>query len=210
MTAHLGFTVVDYSTGSLVGASPGDNLLVIVPKRPTSMTPLVEARGSSVRLREERLYFKTTRNTKGDVIIADLPPDTYSASFYATGYVPARMQVTSPRLDPLPIRLHRDASFRFAAEDTLILGEVVNASGEPHTGFDVTFVDSSEPIANHQVPLNAKGQFVIFVPEKKTSGSVTLRVQHAGGIVTISIPTVVLKRPNIACQVPNSSVITVP
>jgi hypothetical protein len=208
--AHLGFTVIDYSTAARVGAPPGDELTVVVPKRPATLPQLVEQRASSVRLREKRLYFETKRNAMGDVIVVDVSPGTYDVAIFAPGYVPFRTQIVAPRLDPLVVRLHRDPSFPFSAEDTLILGEVIRASGAPHTGFDVTFVDLTESIPNHHVPLNAKGRFAIFAPEKQTSGPVDLLVHHASGIVTVSLASVVLRRPNIARQVPNSPVITVP
>jgi len=210
MSANLGFRVLDYSTGTLVGAAPRDDLLVVVPKRPTTLPALDEGRASSVRIRDKRLYFETRRNALGDVTIADVPPDTYAAAFLATGYVPARAVVKAPLAEPLEVRLHRDASFRFAGDDTLIVGEVVKAGGGAHTGFDVTFVDLSEAIPRHSVPLNAKGQFVVFVPEKQTTSGVKLLVEHASGILTVVIPAVILNRPNIARQKPTSPVITVP
>lgn len=208
--ARLGFTVRDYSTRARLAGPPDGDLLVIVPRRPATLPPLEEVRFSSVRLRDKRLYFEPSRNGSGDVVVADVPAGTYDAGFYARGYVPFHAQVAAPHDAPIEILLHRDASYRFDAEDTLILGEVVNASGAPHTGFDVTFFDLTENIPNHRVPLNAKGQFVIFVPEKRTTGSVNLHVHHAAGIVPVLVVGVVLKRPNIAHQQPNSPVITVP
>ena len=45
-TPNLGFDVRDYSTATPIGAQPADGLLVLVPRRDSTLPPLVETYGS--------------------------------------------------------------------------------------------------------------------------------------------------------------------
>ncbi|HET7539659.1 MAG TPA: hypothetical protein VFK05_07300 [Polyangiaceae bacterium] len=194
---HLGFDVRDYSTHARVGNPPDDDLLVVVSRRNAALPPLTEGFDSSVRLRERRLYFGALRSASGFVVLPDVPPGNYPARIVAHHYVPFATNVTSPQLAPLAVALHRDAAFPFAPEDTLIRGRVRTAGGLPHTGFDVRLSDLTEAsVPNHRVPLNAAGDFVIFIPEKQTTGGISVEVFHAGGSVVTALPAVQLHRSN--------------
>jgi hypothetical protein len=194
---HLGFDVRDYSAGVPVGAPPRDELLVLVPRRATILPTLVERPDSSVRLLERRLFFDTTRSARGLVVAPDVPPGTYGLHLRAPHYVPFDGTVVSPLASPLRVDLHRDASYPFASEDTLIRGRVMRVSGVPLTGFDVRLNDPAATVPHHRVPLNGRGEFVIFVPEKRTSSTVTLNVFHPGGMLALITPPVTVHRSTV-------------
>jgi hypothetical protein len=194
---HLGFDVRDYSTRTKVGAPPVDDLLVLVPRRDSTLAPLVEVSTSSVRLRERRLFFNTRRSASGLVVVPDVPAGTYAARVEARYYVPFRTTLTSPQTAPLGVTLHRDASYPFGAEDTVIRGLVQKASGAPNLGFDVLLTDTADPLINHRVPLNAGGEYVAFFPEKQTTTGMSIRAFHSTGSVTVALASVVLNRSNL-------------
>lgn len=191
---HLAFDVRDYSTKlplALVG-----ELLVLVPRRDSGLPPLSERPDSSVRLAERRLYFDTVRSDSGVVVAPDVPPATYAVHLRARSFVPLDESVASPMTSPLRVDLHRDFSYPFAAGDTVIRGSVVRASGAALTGYDVQLIDPDAAVPQHRVPLNPLGQFLIFVPEKSASSTVTLDVFHPGGMLPIVTPPVIIHRSN--------------
>lgn len=195
---NLGFRVVDYSTRLSLGQTgAADRLWVVVPRRPDTLPPLSEENFSTWRRRDLRNFFPVRRNRSGDVVVPDVPVGTYRTRIYAPGYVPLESIFAAPMDAPIEVRLHRDATYPFGAGDTLYRGEVVTAASLAHSGFDVELLDLEPSVPNHRVPLNAKGQFVIFVPEKVTTGGVSLRVYHSGGSVIVNIANTLLHRVNL-------------
>lgn len=189
---HLGFTVVDFSTGAALSACT-----VVIP-RPMNPPSSPAAALVGVRLGDKQTYFETGRNGRGDIIVVNVPAGMHEAVISAHGYITARVSVTSPMIAPRRVHLHRDPSYQFGAHDTLILGEVVRASKEPYTGHDITFHDLVEPDLDHKVPLNPRGQFVVFVPRKRKAGAAEVIVPHASGPIKVPLARVDLGRPNIA------------
>jgi hypothetical protein len=194
---HLGFDIRDYSTKVRVGSPPRDGLRVLVPRRDAGLPALSEAPDSSVRLRETRLFFATTRSASGLVVVTNVPPGTYGLHLRAPYYVPLDGTVVSPLASPLRLELHRDAAYPFAQADTLIRGRVVRATGVPLTGFDVVLNDPAGTVPHHRVPLNARGEFVIFAPEKRVSSTVTLDVFHPGGTLSVATPLIAVHRSTV-------------
>ena len=131
------------------------------------------------------------------VVAPDVPAGTYALHLRAPYYVPFDGTVVSPLASSLRLDLHRDASYPFASADTLIRGRVVRASGVTLTGFDVRLNDPDPIVPHHRVPLNSRGEFVIFVPEKSTSGSVTLDVFHPGGTLAVVTPLILVHRSTV-------------
>jgi hypothetical protein len=105
---YLGFTVRDEVTGARLGAALGDKLVVRVARRPASLPPLVEAPGPSVGVDDPRLFFRTTRNLHGDIIVIHVPPGIYRVEIRARGYVTRSARVRSPQREPIGVRLRRD------------------------------------------------------------------------------------------------------
>lgn len=184
---NLGFDLHDYSTKTRLDRLPG-NVEVIVARRDLGFPPLEERSDSSVRLDERRLFFRTTRSPSGHVVITDVAPGTYEVRVRADRYLPVDTIAISPHAEPMRIELHRGRSYPFAPDDTLIRGNVVQSTGEPLTGFDVRLIDPSPSVPSHRVPLDAQGEFVIFVPEKLSSGNVQLEVFNAGPTVLVPVP----------------------
>lgn len=198
---HLGFTVLDFSTGAALSACT-----VTIPRR-MQLPPSPAAALVGIRLGDKQTDFETGRNGRGDIIVVNVPAGVHQAVISAHGYITARVSVTSPMRAPQRVRLHRDPSYRFGVNDTLILGEVVRASKEPYTGYDVTFHDLVEPELNHKVPLNPKGQFVVFVPRKRKAGAAAVIVPHTSGPIHIPLARVDLGRPNIASNSINNTIV---
>jgi hypothetical protein len=194
---NLGFEVRDYSTKRRLGSPPLDELLVLVPKRDIGLPPLIERPYSSVRLLERRLFFDTIRNPSGDVVITDVELGSYAVHLRAPGYVPFDGTVAMPLVSPLRVDLHRDASYPFASSDTLIRGLVVRSTSVPLTGYDVRLNDPDPSVPHHRVPLNAQGEFVIFVPEKLSPSTESLDVFHPGGTLVVTTPLVALNRSTV-------------
>ncbi len=170
---------------------------MLVPRRDSTLPPLVETYGSSVRLRERRLFFDTQRSPSGVVVVPDVPAGTYGARVEAQYYIPFATTLASPQSAPLSVALHRDASFPFGAEDTVFRGLVLRASGALNTGFDVLLTDVVDPLVTHRVPLNASSEYAVFVPEKLTTTGVTIQAFHATGSVTVVVAPVVFNRSNL-------------
>jgi len=207
----LAFDVRDFSTGLRLGRGTEDTLQVLVPRRHTGLPPLVERSDSSVRLRELRNFFTTYRTLSGLVVVAGVEPlQSYEVRVSAPRYVPVETVVTTPALPPpatppppLPqpqptqIVLHRDASFEFDEEETLFRGDVVDGSGAPTTGYDAKLADPEPGVAQTRVPINARGQFVIHAPDKKTNGAVDIQIFSAALLLkVVNIPVVLLHRTN--------------
>ncbi len=57
--------------------------------------------------------------------------------------------------------------------------------------------DPDASVPHHEVPLDANGEFVIFVPEKRATSVVTLEVFHAGGTLLVSTPPIVVHRSTV-------------
>jgi hypothetical protein len=193
---NLGFDVRDRYTLARVGAPPVDDLYVLVPRRDATLPPLVETFDSSVRLRERRNFFETLRSASGLIVAPDVPAGTYSVRIEAPYYSPFTASVISPQSSPLSVLLYRDASYPFSAEDTIVRGLVVEASGSPHTGFDVNLLDAANATID-SVPLNADGEYVFYLPNLTSTAGVTVEAIYAAGSVQVPVAAVVLNRPNL-------------
>jgi hypothetical protein len=137
------------------------------------------------------------RFARGYVLITDVPAGPYAVHLRAPHYSPCDGSVATPLLSPMRVDLHRDASYAFAASDTLIRGNVVHSTGGPLTGFDVRLTDPDPSVPQHTVPLDAAGEFVIFVPEKTAETTVTLTVFYSGGSIIVTTPPIVLSRSTV-------------
>jgi hypothetical protein len=194
---NLGFDLRDYSTQVALEQALDAELYVLVPRRDATLPPLVPRPYSSLRPQERRLYFDTSRNPSGFVVIADVAAGTYDVHVRAAHYLPFDGSVSTPLLSPLRVDLHRDPSYPFAPSDTLIRGNVAQASGAPLTGFDVVLSDPDPAVPHHDVPLDAAGEFVIFVPEKKSVTTVTLTVFYSAGSLVVTTPLISLNRTTV-------------
>ena len=75
--------------------------------------------------------------------------------------------------------------------------EMFLATGDAnyHDLLKTWFPDPTDPIVpQHRVPLNARGEFVIFAPEKSLSSIVTLDVFHPGGVLAVITPQIFVHR----------------
>src|SRR5688572_24535700 len=162
---NMGFTILDYSSGRRI-LDP--RLEVLVPKAANNQD------------RDRRMFFRVIRNLSGDMVALDTPPGIYDVIYAAPGYVTERKTASSPMLSPETIELHRSTTFPFTAEDTLLVGEIL--SSVPNVTPDrvkVQLVDPTPTVKNHTVPVYlAKDvwQYVIYVPEKKDTAAVSLKV----------------------------------
>lgn len=195
---NFGFSITDYSTGRRLGIE--DELLVLVPKRDVSMGAPPASSAARGSFDDRRRFFRTASNGSGYIVAFHVPFGTYDLRVFARGYIPSRRSITAPSPSPIAIKMHRDVTYPFGAEDTLIFGRVETSSGKLHTGFDVELIDPAEDdVPHHVVPLNARGEFVMFIPEKKDGTKpVKLAVTYAGGKVPMVIPNFLLHRTNFA------------
>lgn len=191
---HLGLDVRDYSTNRRLAGMLLDALQVLVPRRDSGLPPLVARPDSSVRLLERRLFFPTRCSPTGMVTAANVDAGVYPLHLRAPNYLPFDGTVTSPLASALRVDLHRDVAYPFGAEDTLIRGSVLRSGGAPLLGFDVRLTDPVATVPHHRVPLNARGEFVIFVPEKRASSVVTLEVFHPAGSLSVTTPVIAVHR----------------
>ncbi|WP_394849943.1 carboxypeptidase-like regulatory domain-containing protein [Pendulispora brunnea] len=199
--SHLGFAISDYSTGRLLGGRVAD-LLVLVPRRDRAMRR--RAQGSIPPPSDKRLFFRTAANATGYVVAFHVPGGVYDVHVSARGYLPFHGTVAAPSESPVNITMYRNVDYPFGPEDTVLIGRVEKASGEPHIGFEVELRDPDPRVPSHRVPLNARGEFTVFIPEKLPPppnpplGPPSVAVMYAGGEVLTEVSNFKLNRTNIA------------
>ncbi|WP_437765339.1 hypothetical protein WMF27_30485 [Sorangium sp. So ce281] len=193
---YLGFRIRDYSTGAPLGDEPA--LAVLVPRQDSGLPPADAAPPPPSVTATEPRFFATTRNRSGDVVVLDVPPGIHRVEIRAAGYVPRRARARSPGSWPICVHLQRSVEYRFAVDDTLILGTVVRSSGVQGAGLHVRLVDPDSAVPSHRVPVDAHGRYVIYVPEKRSRSAIRLAVAHASGVAHVEVKDVVPRRTHVA------------
>ncbi|AGP35520.1 hypothetical protein [Sorangium cellulosum] len=193
---YLGFRVRDTSTDAPLGDAPA--LAVLVPRPGSALPPSGGAPRPWPGPDAEPGFFATARNRSGDVVVLDVPAGIHPVEIRAAGYVPRRARARSPGSWPVCVRLHRSADYPFAADDTLLLGTIVRSSGAPGAGLHVRLIDPDPAVPGHRVPVDARGRYVVYVPEKRSRSAVTLAVAHASGVARVEIEDVIPHRTHVA------------
>lgn len=183
----VGFAIRDYSNRRrLTPVRASDKPVVLFPRRAANQPPAVEAPHKNFRARDTRNFFPAVQNLSGDFVFPEVPSGAYEARFRFPHYAPQRRIVPAPSPFPIEILLHRAVTFPFAAEDTLVYGLLDIQTGQPPAAFEVLLHDPGVGVPAHQAPVDSRGRYVIFIPEKQAPDPVTVSVLFQGNPTTFS------------------------